>query len=64
MKKRSEKRVSRKGAKHVLSEVEGGAKQNFEIRISKFEFDSLRAWRLGAIKFPGVVLFNTSKVSI
>jgi len=38
MKKKSRNRVSRKGAKHVLSKVEGGAKnKKFEARNPKNE---------------------------
>ena len=57
MKKKSEKRVSRKDAKHVLSQVEGAARCHFDRREKSFldpshslgmtDFGSvtLRAWR-------------------
>ena len=48
MEKKSEKLVSRKGAKHVLSSnVEGAAK--------KLNF---RTWRLGAINFLAIRVLN------
>jgi hypothetical protein len=49
---------SRKDAKHVLSDVEGAPRSE---KIN--ECLTLRAWRLGAINFLKVALFNLSKVS-